>query len=99
MDRRDFTRHLLGAAAGLTGAAAPWSALGRTPAPAARSIQWQRAFDGLQADVPRRAMALRAMCASATLNKGGSAQRMCPHLPLLRPLTKPGGQIHVFNAG
>ena len=59
MDRRDFTRHLLGAAAGLTGAAAPWSALARTPAPAARSIPWPRAFDGLQADVPRRAMALR----------------------------------------
>ena len=59
MDRRGFNRHLLGAAAGLTGAAAPWSALARPPAPAARSIPWPRAFDGLQADVPRRAMALR----------------------------------------
>ena len=78
MDRRDFTRHLLGAAAGLTGAAAPWSALGRTPAPAARSIPWPRAFDGLQADVPRRAMALRgrvpAALAGGVLLRNGPAR-------------------------
>ncbi|MBP8862287.1 MAG: carotenoid oxygenase, partial [Ottowia sp.] len=65
MGRRDFTRHLLGAAAGMTGVAAPWSALARTPTPAARSIPWQRAFEGLQADVPRRAMALRGRVPAA----------------------------------
>ena len=65
MDRRGFNRHLLGAAAGLTGAAAPWSALARPPAPAARSIPWLRAFDGLQADVPRRPMALRGRVPAA----------------------------------
>ena len=58
MDRRDLTRHLLGAAA-------PWSALARPPAPPARSIPWPRAFDGLQADVPRRPMALRGRVPAA----------------------------------
>ena len=48
---------LLGILSAAMLAAAPWSALARPPTPAARSILWQRAFEGLQADVPRRAMA------------------------------------------